>query len=88
MLFRSHRRFIALWLIDPHQRIISTGNVPPQQQDWWAEAVFGNGTDANSGNMSTEILELLGEHGPAKKSQKKDDARRRGASCRLRLWRW
>ncbi|ELR05446.1 hypothetical protein VC83_03609 [Pseudogymnoascus destructans] len=68
----GHRRFIALWLIDPHQRIISTGNVPPQQQDWWADAVFGNGTDANTGNMPPEILELLAERGPAKKSQKQD----------------
>ncbi|OBT62576.1 hypothetical protein VE03_07359 [Pseudogymnoascus sp. 23342-1-I1] len=64
----GHRRFIALWLIDPHQRIISTGNVPPQQQNWWADAVFG--ADANTGNMPPELLELLAEHGPAKKPQK------------------
>ncbi|KAL5381627.1 hypothetical protein DPSP01_007075 [Paraphaeosphaeria sporulosa] len=38
----GHRRFIALWLVDPHQRIISTANVPPQQQNWWAEAVFSD----------------------------------------------
>ncbi|OBT87683.1 hypothetical protein VE02_02696 [Pseudogymnoascus sp. 03VT05] len=63
----GHRRFIALWLIDPHQRIISTGNVPPQQQDWWAEAVFGK--DANTGTMPAEILDLLAEYGPAMKSQ-------------------
>ncbi|KAL5353163.1 hypothetical protein ACLOAV_001196 [Pseudogymnoascus australis] len=66
----GHRRFIALWLIDPHQRIISTGNVPPQQQDWWAEAAFG--AEANTGDMPPEILELLAEHVPAKKSQKQD----------------
>ncbi|KAF4343552.1 hypothetical protein FBEOM_2461 [Fusarium beomiforme] len=29
----GHRRFIALWLVDPHRRIISTANVPPQQKD-------------------------------------------------------
>ncbi|KFY99960.1 hypothetical protein V500_01229 [Pseudogymnoascus sp. VKM F-4518 (FW-2643)] len=74
----GHRRFIALWLIDPHQRIVSTGNVPPQQQDWWAEAVFGNGADANTGNMPPEILELLAEHGPAKKSQKQDGGQAAG----------
>ncbi|KFY72305.1 hypothetical protein V499_07558 [Pseudogymnoascus sp. VKM F-103] len=68
----GHRRFIALWLVDPHQRIISTGNVPPQQQDWWAEAVFGNGADANTGNMPPELLELIAERGPAKKSQKQE----------------
>ncbi|KAF4990267.1 hypothetical protein FGRMN_8575 [Fusarium graminum] len=32
----GHRRFIALWLVDPHRRIISTANVPPQQKHWWA----------------------------------------------------
>ncbi len=32
------------WLVDPHQRIIPTANVPPQQLDWWTEeAVFGGG---------------------------------------------
>ncbi|KAG5808941.1 hypothetical protein H9Q74_008892 [Fusarium xylarioides] len=30
----GHRRFIALWLVDPHRRILSTANVPPQQKDW------------------------------------------------------
>lgn len=35
----GHRRFIALWLVDPSQRIISTANLPPQRFDWWAEAV-------------------------------------------------
>ncbi|KAM0360472.1 hypothetical protein ACHAP4_002551 [Fusarium culmorum] len=38
----GHRRFIALWLIDPHTRIINTGNVPPQQHGWWMERAFGN----------------------------------------------
>ncbi|PWI65084.1 hypothetical protein PCL_07383 [Purpureocillium lilacinum] len=30
----GHRRFIALWLVDPHRRVISTANVPPQQEAW------------------------------------------------------
>jgi hypothetical protein len=34
----GHRRFIALWLVDPHHRIVSTANVPPQQKSWWLEA--------------------------------------------------
>ncbi|KFX91968.1 hypothetical protein O988_07494 [Pseudogymnoascus sp. VKM F-3808] len=66
----GHRRFIALWLVDPHQRIVSTGNVPPQQQDWWAETAFG--VDANTGDMPPEVLELLGEYGPARKAQKQN----------------
>ena len=30
----GHRRFIALWLVDPFVPIISTANVPPQQAEW------------------------------------------------------
>ncbi|KAH7128294.1 hypothetical protein B0J11DRAFT_266921 [Dendryphion nanum] len=37
----GHRRFIALWLVDPTKRIISTANVPPQQMDWWKASAFG-----------------------------------------------
>ncbi|KAF2450829.1 hypothetical protein P171DRAFT_378205, partial [Karstenula rhodostoma CBS 690.94] len=49
----GHRRFIALWLVDPYQRIISTANVPPQQQDWWADVVFGDT------KMSDEVVSLM-----------------------------
>jgi hypothetical protein len=34
----GHRRFLVLWLVDPHFRVLSTANVPPQQKDWWDEA--------------------------------------------------
>ncbi|KAH0027932.1 hypothetical protein KCU78_g3809, partial [Aureobasidium melanogenum] len=37
----GHRKILALFLVDPFQRIISTANVPPQQREWWAEAVQG-----------------------------------------------
>lgn len=33
----GHRRFLVMWLVDPHFRICSTRNVPPQQHGWWAE---------------------------------------------------
>ncbi|KAF2670834.1 hypothetical protein BT63DRAFT_370700 [Microthyrium microscopicum] len=36
---KGHRRLLVLWLVDPHYRILSTANVPPQQQEWAAEAV-------------------------------------------------
>ena len=42
----GHRRFIALWLVDPEQRIISTANVPPQQQDWWFDAIINGPNEA------------------------------------------
>ncbi|KAK8113558.1 hypothetical protein PG984_014084 [Apiospora sp. TS-2023a] len=60
----GHRRFLALWLVDPHQRIVSTANIPPQQLDWWADAVFKNDDPANPssvGDMSPEVLAFLQE---------------------------
>ncbi|KAH2016531.1 hypothetical protein KXV43_004928, partial [Aspergillus fumigatus] len=35
-------RFIVLYLVDPHYRVCSTRNVPPQQHHWWAESVSHN----------------------------------------------
>lgn len=61
----GHRRFIALWLVDPFQRIISTANVPPQQFDWWAEAAFGSGDKATAGEMPPELFQLFLEQGGA-----------------------
>ncbi|KAG9599124.1 hypothetical protein KCU84_g5586, partial [Aureobasidium melanogenum] len=37
----GHRKILALFLVDPFHRVISTANVPPQQREWWAEAVQG-----------------------------------------------
>jgi hypothetical protein len=62
----GHRRFIALWLVDPFHRVISTANVPPQQFDWWSEAVFGSESNAARGEMPPELFQLLLEQGAAK----------------------
>ena len=35
----GHRKLLALFLVDPHIKIISTENVPPQQHAWWKENV-------------------------------------------------
>lgn len=35
----GHCRFVMLSLVDPHYRICSTRNVPPQEHTWWAEVV-------------------------------------------------
>ena len=42
----GHRKVLALFLVDPHIKIPSTANVPPQQMDWWVRnrevnSVFG-----------------------------------------------
>ncbi|KAJ5097265.1 hypothetical protein N7456_007986 [Penicillium angulare] len=33
----GHRKILALFLVDPHMRIISTANIPPQQEGWGKE---------------------------------------------------
>ncbi|KAI9147366.1 Cutinase [Paramyrothecium foliicola] len=47
-------------LVDPGQRIVSTANVPPQQLDWWTEAVFGQ-LEKNSigGDQPHDIIQHL-----------------------------
>jgi len=57
----GHRRFIALWLVDPHCRIISTANVPPQQLSWWTEAAFSKSHDTS--NLPAELTQLLQQKG-------------------------
>ncbi|RAL15816.1 DUF4246 domain-containing protein [Aspergillus homomorphus CBS 101889] len=43
----GHRKILALFLIDPNRRIISTANVPPQQAEW------ADGEDSLSGKLMT-----------------------------------
>ncbi|KAK3654141.1 hypothetical protein LTR56_004195 [Elasticomyces elasticus] len=35
----GHRKILAMFLVDPHIKVISTANVPPQRRDWWAVQV-------------------------------------------------
>lgn len=51
----GHRRFIALWLVNPKLRVISTANVPPQQFDWW----FGAVTGGMKGAVPPEVMQLM-----------------------------
>ena len=48
----GHRKILALFLVDPNNRIISTANVPPQQKAWWKESVEQSGA---LGHMPAEI---------------------------------
>jgi len=36
----GHRKILALFLVDPHVRILSTADVPIQRADWWSEEVI------------------------------------------------
>ena len=60
----GHRRFLAVWLVDPRCRIISTANVPPQQQNWWVESALGSSKIArqrSSAKLPAELVRLLQE---------------------------
>ncbi|KAF9520691.1 hypothetical protein BS47DRAFT_1286740 [Hydnum rufescens UP504] len=39
----GHRKILALFLVDPNIRIISTANVPCQQKDWWTTDIRKKG---------------------------------------------
>jgi len=60
---KGHRKILALFLVDPNIRIISTANVPPQQKDWWSEEI--NRQMAKSGKalgkLSTELKDKVFE---------------------------
>ncbi|KAL5353681.1 hypothetical protein ACLOAV_001721 [Pseudogymnoascus australis] len=54
----GHRRFITLMLVDPHYRVCSTRNVPPQRHEWWAEAVRASADLARRG-VPREVADLV-----------------------------
>jgi hypothetical protein len=62
----GHRRFIALWLVDPTKRIISTANIPPQQMTWYVDALVGSDANAREEALSKlppELVNLLADKG-------------------------
>ena len=40
----GHRKILALFLVDPHLKVLSTANVPCQQRDWWRDHIAQLGT--------------------------------------------
>ncbi|KAF4630381.1 hypothetical protein G7Y89_g7765 [Cudoniella acicularis] len=59
----GHRKILALFLVDPGIRVISTANVPPQQKEWWAEEVDRQtgGTKKAIGGLSKELRDMIFE---------------------------
>lgn len=66
----GHRKILALFLVDPYIRILSTAKVPPQQRAWYDEAIhatevpsrstgqpIGSGSDEPS-NMRAVTIDL------------------------------
>ncbi|KAF7968069.1 hypothetical protein HWV62_32055 [Athelia sp. TMB] len=39
----GHRKILALFLVDPHVKVISSANVPCQRRDWWAKELEQSG---------------------------------------------
>ncbi|KAF8885258.1 hypothetical protein CPB84DRAFT_1788555 [Gymnopilus junonius] len=64
----GHRKIIALFLVDPNIKVISTAHVPCQQQEWWwavtqslhleANANLGAGSRASGRGVASLPLEL------------------------------
>ncbi|KLJ13155.1 hypothetical protein EMPG_09426 [Blastomyces silverae] len=53
----GHRKILALFLVDPNIRIISSANVPCQRRDWWAEQVpWENITGRLPPELSDEVV--------------------------------
>ncbi|KAK6334544.1 hypothetical protein TWF730_003758 [Orbilia blumenaviensis] len=50
----GHRKILVVFLVDPHTRVISTANVPPQRKDWWEELL-----NADSGKRLNRLPQEL-----------------------------
>ncbi|KAF4992689.1 hypothetical protein FGRMN_7002 [Fusarium graminum] len=81
----GHRRFIALWLVDPYRRVINTGNVPPQQQSWWMEQAFQGLTAQDAEKIPSAVAKLLSESAPGHSISALDAAVRSDGSLPVEL---
>lgn len=52
----GHRKIVALFLVDPAVHVLSSANVPPQQQAWWSERFVFRG---RLGRLPPEVTELV-----------------------------
>ncbi|KAG9246200.1 hypothetical protein BJ878DRAFT_417509 [Calycina marina] len=55
----GHRKLLAMFLVDPHVRILSTANIPPQDRRWWAEEIRNIEPFAS---LPRELFEKIVEH--------------------------
>ena len=49
-------RWLTLYLVDPHHRVCSTRNVPPQQHNWWAAPA---GRELAAAGLPPEIIDRI-----------------------------
>ncbi|KAF8656134.1 hypothetical protein AX16_002736 [Volvariella volvacea WC 439] len=58
----GHRKILALFLVDPHVKIISTANIPCQRTDWWGEEFFKakrTGEKSAIDKLPDELLNII-----------------------------
>ena len=56
----GHRKILAMFLVDPHRRVLSTANVPPQRKDWWSEHVHDTPALARLPNeLFSHVIDLV-----------------------------
>ncbi|TFK62408.1 hypothetical protein BDN72DRAFT_932523 [Pluteus cervinus] len=55
----GHRKVIALFLVDPNVKIISTANVPCQRMDWWKEAIQNGSEEVRRPKIPLELQEHI-----------------------------
>ncbi|KAG8927824.1 hypothetical protein FRC01_006879 [Tulasnella sp. 417] len=55
----GHRKIVALFLVDPENRIPSTTDIPPQQAHWAREAIFDSLVKDNESVKVTLPVELV-----------------------------
>jgi hypothetical protein len=53
----GHRKILALFLVDPHRRVISSANVPPQRDDWGDERQ--NAVDQALSQLPRELRDIV-----------------------------
>ncbi|KAJ5635052.1 uncharacterized protein N7484_008365 [Penicillium longicatenatum] len=79
----GHRKILALFLVDPHRRIISSANVPPQREDWRE----GQGDWGMKGSLMTmeeakgHRLSLMEERSVRKEKNNREFARGSFSLC-------
>lgn len=54
----GHRKIVALFLVDPNIKIISTANVPCQRRDWWADKTRTRTQEAEGNRLGSLPNEL------------------------------
>ncbi|KAJ5664118.1 hypothetical protein N7507_004849 [Penicillium longicatenatum] len=70
----GHRKILALFLVDPHVRIISTANIPPQQEDWGRQK-YDLAQKVLSKKLPAELRNMVCDEGILQQLMSMDEAK-------------